>query len=309
MLTIDNKETHEQLIKRADTELSLLAAEEKEHISRLQSIDAELETLAERGQARNELLTTARATLAQSQQSHSEASTQAKLMEGMMGHADAMEAARMAAHTLTRIGTESAAIEAKCLDEAERDQARAEALTAERLTRSERLRQIGQERIALIHAKDAAHVAIGELEHASIQGEIAEIDREIATTQAVMDTLKQRRSEAIDAGTSRLKPWPEHVADIRAGIPDVQDDVTGTLTRFISYIDGLLENKGRHLAVLQQLPTVRNNLYNWRNIFHISPDDLDLLSSSRDSDVPRTLLRRREIALAVLQEYRAKHRQ
>lgn len=308
MITIMSIEEHQQIIQRADRELSTLAAEETENQSYLQTIDAELVTLAERGQARNELLTTARNTLAQSQQAHSAASTQAKLMEGMMGHADAMEAARLAAHTLTRIGTESAAIEAKCLDEAERDQARAEALTSERLARSERLRTIQQERAALIHAKDAAHMAIGELEHRAVQDEIDSIDQEIAATQTTLDALKQRRAEAIDAGTSRLKPWPEHVADIRAGIPDISDDVTGTLTRYIACIDGLVENKGRHLAALQQIPTVSNNLFNWRNIFLISPDDLYLLSSSRDSDVPRSLLKRREIALAILQEYRAKHR-
>ncbi len=309
MLLLDTKEQHEQIISRAERELSLLSAEEIESHARLQSIDAEQSTLSERQAARNELLSTARATLSQAQQAHSEASTQAKLMQGMMGHADAMEAARLAAHTLTRIGTESASIEARCLDEQEQDQARTESLSSERLTRSERLRTIETERQALQHAKEMAFLAIGNLEHADVQHQIGTIDSELIEMQASLTALQQRRKETVDAGVVRLSPWVNHIAEVQAMIPPRADDTTGTLTRFIALVDGLLENNGNHLSELRRT-TPAQQLYNgnFRQIFTINAEDLYLLSSTHPNPDLGPLRRKRDIALVALQEYRATHR-
>jgi hypothetical protein len=300
--TAESRVKHEHIVRRAQTELNVLLAEEAEHRAKLQSIAAELETIRRRVPARQELRDAAESTLQHATAAHTAASTRVKLLEGTEGHSDALEASRTAKRNHIRIRAESAAMKARLLEERATDQSKEATLQAEQATRSERLHTISQERAAYLRAQYEAQQAIGEIEYAEVRERLAAKREQLANAkQAAMD-LEQEERLMIAEGVQQLGAWSDLAEKMRAEGPS-EDTVTNTLAAFAKFLELLVVNNGHDLGTLARVPTVSSTVLNWRYLFMIPLEDL-ATELATPLNQPNRLIHRRVIAEQVLDEYR-----
>lgn len=130
---------------------------------------------------------------------------------------------------------------------------------------------------------------------------------EVNQAMQIVAQKKMLLTRVDDAALAELSPWSHLQAKYRPA-EEYHDATTETMQRFIDLMNSLIgDDQGNHLAVLQTLPSIRNQYHNWRYLFTIMLDDLSTLSINqyhRNAIKPINLIRGRDNMLVLQSEYR-----
>jgi hypothetical protein len=239
-------------------------------------------------------------------------------------HREALEYARYAVDTLAEqeATREALTLEAEAKEVHRLYEDTASSIEQKEAARSARLEAL---RVEYDQARDeltTAHAKIAEVQRIE-QTALAKLgkstyDRLLAeyqeTHQAALEAAREAMAAAkieetrfLDQALKELELWPDLQRQIRPDL-EYRDELTETCQRYIDLINALIgSDQGNHLSILQQLPSIRNQYYDFRTLFLISPEDLHALSvnvHSRSTIKPISLTRRRDTMQAVISEYR-----
>lgn len=302
---LNQKQTFQQMIAKADSDLAALRAEEQEARRNLARAEQEQQTLSQRATARADQLQAARAEVQRLQEAVQKQQASVSIAEGTGAHSDLIHTlqglerqAQKAEQELTKVQDQGTKVEQA--DASRRAVAEA---TAKRETIA--LARQAEKAASISEARQRAMIALGQAEYEEVMALVALLQNHVAAKQEQLRQAEQEFEQKLQVGIDHLATWPELRSQVKM-LQVHRDPVTDMLETFASLLDILIE-KGP--AVFIDSMFIQNLLGRFATLETVlSVDERYVAAGLRGADV-ETLRERRGQVEKLLTGYRESQRQ
>jgi chromosome segregation ATPase len=306
-MTTANRTSHQQIIKKAESELVVLDKTERETVASITRIDAEIETITARMTARSTELTTLFETASSLQAQHESLATQERLAVGTLAEGNLAGQGKAAEREAQKAKKALEQMEARVQKEDNTDHHRLQALTAEKGSCTRRLGDIANQRQTLSQAKAAAHEAMGLDECRDIEFQVDILNRQLEARRAAVRQAEQELDDFAVEALQRLIQWPDLQQQVKPSLP--YHDATTRILEAAATLYGLLLTEGPRAKVdLDTLRQVHRWASNLSDLLWLEQRDLWPVLPSGHIDEARTIRERKTQLEQLLELYRQEKR-
>lgn len=293
-------QTPRHVLNNAVAELGLLDRKHQELHTRLQAIQAEQNTIAERQRVRADQLSALQATARELGQQYDAIATEARLLESTIEYgskAGDLKAAEKERDKATRALTN---FEAKAKTEEDKDQARASTLAQEYDACMQQLASAQAQREAVLKVQARAHETIGQEEYARIAEQFQALQGQLASREHAVQDTQAELERYLHSASMKLQEWPDLQAQIKHLVL-YRDSTTSILEAALHLIDTLIKQAPG--ALIDDAHVMHLAQIAWLSVPELlSFDPAQLYPAFRGE--PVRLIERREMIERLLVTYR-----